>query len=76
MCPQVWFGGEKFSLCSNVTNRVGGFFFPHLVSPRCSECKTVFHRDCQASAKSCPRCERRQRYQRQLEAEASVELSL
>ncbi|KAM9215146.1 LOW QUALITY PROTEIN: pleckstrin homology domain-containing family M member 1 [Leptosomus discolor] len=43
---------------------------------RCSECKTVFHRDCQASAKSCPRCERRQRYQQQLEAEASAEPSL
>ncbi|NWY60799.1 PKHM1 protein, partial [Chionis minor] len=36
---------------------------------RCSECKTVFHRDCQARAKSCPRCERRQRYQRRLEVE-------
>ncbi|XP_009333180.1 PREDICTED: pleckstrin homology domain-containing family M member 1 [Pygoscelis adeliae] len=52
------------------------FPFEFDTTTRCSECKTVFHRDCQAHAKSCPRCERRQRYQRKLEAEASVEPSL
>ncbi|XP_069733217.1 pleckstrin homology domain-containing family M member 1 [Phaenicophaeus curvirostris] len=52
------------------------FPFEFDTTTRCNECKTVFHRDCQASAKSCPRCERRQRYQRKLEAEASVEPSL
>ncbi|KAM6042561.1 pleckstrin homology domain-containing family M member 1 isoform 1-T3 [Theristicus caerulescens] len=52
------------------------FPFEFDTTTRCSECKTVFHRDCQARAKSCPRCERRQRYQRKLEAEASVEPSL
>lgn len=46
------------------------------VSFRCSECKTVFHRDCHAGAKSCPRCERRRRYQRRLEVEASAEPGL
>ncbi|NXD87671.1 PKHM1 protein, partial [Halcyon senegalensis] len=45
------------------------FPFEFDTTTRCSECKTVFHRDCQARAKSCPRCERRQRYQRELEAE-------
>ncbi|GAB0199362.1 pleckstriny domain-containing family M member 1 [Grus japonensis] len=49
------------------------FPFEFETTTRCSKCKTVFHRDCQASAKSCPRCERRQRYQRKLEAEASAE---
>ncbi|KFW62940.1 Pleckstrin homology domain-containing family M member 1, partial [Pygoscelis adeliae] len=44
------------------------FPFEFDTTTRCSECKTVFHRDCQAHAKSCPRCERRQRYQRKLEA--------
>ncbi|XP_025920923.1 pleckstrin homology domain-containing family M member 1 isoform X4 [Apteryx rowi] len=43
---------------------------------RCSQCKTVFHRDCQASVKSCPRCERRQRYQQKLEADVGVEPNL
>ncbi|KAM6233666.1 pleckstrin homology domain-containing family M member 1 isoform 1-T3 [Spheniscus humboldti] len=52
------------------------FPFEFDTTTRCSECKTVFHRDCQARAKSCPRCERRQRYQRKLEAEASMEPSL
>ncbi|NXA63118.1 PKHM1 protein, partial [Mohoua ochrocephala] len=47
-----------------------GIIFPFEfdTTTRCSECKTVFHRDCHARAPSCPRCERRQRYQRQLEA--------
>ncbi|XP_062364054.1 pleckstrin homology domain-containing family M member 1 isoform X1 [Cinclus cinclus] len=44
------------------------FPFEFDTTTRCSECKTVFHRDCHARALSCPRCERRQRYQRQLEA--------
>ncbi|NWI77577.1 PKHM1 protein, partial [Dryoscopus gambensis] len=44
------------------------FPFEFDTTTRCSECKTVFHRDCHARAPSCPRCERRQRYQRQLEA--------
>ncbi|CAM9806185.1 unnamed protein product [Bubo scandiacus] len=52
------------------------FPFEFDTTTRCSKCKTVFHRDCQAGAKSCPRCERRQRYRRKLEAEASVEPSL
>uniref|UniRef100_A0A6G1RZL3 Pleckstrin homology and RUN domain containing M1 n=1 Tax=Hypotaenidia okinawae TaxID=2861861 RepID=A0A6G1RZL3_9GRUI len=52
------------------------FPFEFDTTTRCSKCKTVFHRDCQASARTCPRCERRRRYQRQLEAEASVEPSL
>ncbi|XP_064030654.1 pleckstrin homology domain-containing family M member 1 isoform X1 [Pogoniulus pusillus] len=52
------------------------FPFEFDTTTRCSECKTVFHRDCQARAKSCPRCQRRQRYQRQLEAEPSLEPSL
>ncbi|XP_040473393.1 pleckstrin homology domain-containing family M member 1 [Falco naumanni] len=52
------------------------FPFEFDTTTRCSKCKTVFHRDCQARAKSCPRCERRQRYQQKLEAEASVEPSL
>ncbi|NXM92314.1 PKHM1 protein, partial [Oenanthe oenanthe] len=43
------------------------FPFQFDTTTRCSECKTVFHRDCHARAPSCPRCERRQRYQRQLE---------
>ncbi|XP_023798423.1 pleckstrin homology domain-containing family M member 1 isoform X2 [Cyanistes caeruleus] len=50
------------------------FPFEFDTTTRCSECKTVFHRDCHARAPSCPRCERRQRYQRQLEA--STEPSL
>ncbi|XP_042643198.1 pleckstrin homology domain-containing family M member 1 [Tyto alba] len=52
------------------------FPFEFDTTTRCSECKTVFHRDCQAGAKSCPRCERRRRYQRKLEVEASGEPSL
>uniref|UniRef100_A0A8U7NAE1 Uncharacterized protein n=2 Tax=Corvus moneduloides TaxID=1196302 RepID=A0A8U7NAE1_CORMO len=44
------------------------FPFEFDTTTRCSECKTVFHRDCHARAPSCPRCERRQRYQRRLEA--------
>ncbi|NXB70585.1 PKHM1 protein, partial [Donacobius atricapilla] len=44
------------------------FPFEFNTTTRCSECKTVFHRDCHARALSCPRCERRQRYQRRLEA--------
>ncbi|NXR40672.1 PKHM1 protein, partial [Zosterops hypoxanthus] len=44
------------------------FPFEFDTTTRCSECKTVFHRDCHARAPSCPRCERRQRYQQQLEA--------
>ncbi|XP_054252506.1 pleckstrin homology domain-containing family M member 1 [Indicator indicator] len=52
------------------------FPFEFDTTTRCSECKTVFHQDCQARARSCPRCERRQRYQQQLEAEASVEPNL
>ncbi|NWX09630.1 PKHM1 protein, partial [Caloenas nicobarica] len=43
------------------------FPFEFDTTARCSECKTVFHRDCHAGAKSCPRCERRRRYQRRLE---------
>ncbi|NXN96025.1 PKHM1 protein, partial [Rhinopomastus cyanomelas] len=43
------------------------FPFEFDTTTRCSQCKTVFHRDCQARARSCPRCERRLRYQRQLE---------
>lgn len=50
------------------------FPFEFDTTTRCSECKTVFHRDCHARAPSCPRCERRQRYQRRLEA--STEPSL
>ncbi|XP_068023290.1 pleckstrin homology domain-containing family M member 1 [Melanerpes formicivorus] len=52
------------------------FPFEFDTTTRCSECKTVFHRECQARARSCPRCERRQRYQRQLQAEPSLEPSL
>ncbi|XP_068275034.1 pleckstrin homology domain-containing family M member 1 [Nyctibius grandis] len=52
------------------------FPFEFDTTTRCNECKTVFHRQCQASARSCPRCERRRRYQRELEAEASVEPDL
>ncbi|NXQ62852.1 PKHM1 protein, partial [Anthoscopus minutus] len=44
------------------------FPFEFDTTTRCSECKTVFHQDCHARAPWCPRCERRQRYQRQLEA--------
>ncbi|XP_057897801.1 pleckstrin homology domain-containing family M member 1 isoform X1 [Melospiza georgiana] len=44
------------------------FPFEFDTTTRCSECKTVFHRDCHARAPACPRCERRQRYQWQLEA--------
>ncbi|XP_054080367.1 pleckstrin homology domain-containing family M member 1 [Rissa tridactyla] len=51
------------------------FPFEFDTTTRCSKCKTVFHRDCQARAKSCPRCERRQRYRRKLEGEASAEAS-
>ncbi|KAM7029966.1 pleckstrin homology domain-containing family M member 1 isoform 2-T3 [Acridotheres tristis] len=50
------------------------FPFEFDTTTRCSECKTVFHRDCHARALSCPRCERRQQYQRRLEA--STEPSL
>ncbi|NXH65158.1 PKHM1 protein, partial [Rhabdornis inornatus] len=44
------------------------FPFEFDTTTRCSECKTVFHRACHARAVSCPRCERRQQYQRRLEA--------
>ncbi|NXH40206.1 PKHM1 protein, partial [Dicaeum eximium] len=44
------------------------FPFEFDTTTRCSECKTVFHRDCHARTPWCPRCERRQRYQQQLEA--------
>ncbi|XP_016159879.1 PREDICTED: pleckstrin homology domain-containing family M member 1 isoform X2 [Ficedula albicollis] len=50
------------------------FPFQFDTTTRCSECKTVFHRDCHARAPSCPRCERRQRYQRQLETSAEPSL--
>ncbi|KAM8988741.1 pleckstrin homology domain-containing family M member 1 isoform 1-T3 [Ara ararauna] len=60
-------------LC-NSSNIIFPFEFD--TTTRCSECKTVFHRECQTSARSCPRCERRRRYRRELEAEASAELSL
>uniref|UniRef100_A0A8C8B3F2 Pleckstrin homology and RUN domain containing M1 n=1 Tax=Otus sunia TaxID=257818 RepID=A0A8C8B3F2_9STRI len=50
------------------------FPFEFDTTTRCSKCKTVFHRGCRAGAPSCPRCERRRRYQRELEA--SVEPSL
>lgn len=37
-----------------------------LLSPRCGECKTVFHQSCQAVVKKgCPRCARRRKYQEQ-----------
>ena len=37
-----------------------------LLSPRCGECKTVFHQSCQAvMKKGCPRCARRRKYQEQ-----------
>lgn len=37
-----------------------------LLSPRCSECKTVFHQSCEAVVrKGCPRCARRRKYQEQ-----------
>ncbi|XP_065712540.2 pleckstrin homology domain-containing family M member 1 isoform X3 [Patagioenas fasciata] len=52
------------------------FPFEFDTTTRCSECKTVFHRDCHAGTKSCPRCERRRRYQRRLEVEASAEPGL
>lgn len=36
------------------------------LSPRCGECKTVFHQTCQAVVKKgCPRCARRRKYQEQ-----------
>ncbi|NWW89439.1 PKHM1 protein, partial [Rhynochetos jubatus] len=44
------------------------FPFEFDTTTRCSECKTVFHRDCQARTRSCPRCVRRQRYRHNLEA--------
>ncbi|RLV91133.1 hypothetical protein DV515_00014229 [Chloebia gouldiae] len=50
------------------------FPFEFDTTTRCSECKTVFHRDCHARAPACPRCERRQRYQRRLEASAEPSL--
>ncbi|XP_068775069.1 pleckstrin homology domain-containing family M member 1 isoform X2 [Struthio camelus] len=49
------------------------FPFEFDTTTRCSQCKTVFHQDCQASVKSCPRCERRQRYQQKLEADIGME---
>ncbi|XP_026720564.1 pleckstrin homology domain-containing family M member 1 [Athene cunicularia] len=49
------------------------FPFEFDTTTRCSKCKTVFH--CQAGTKPCPRCERRQRYRRKLEVEASAEPS-
>ncbi|XP_053821162.1 pleckstrin homology domain-containing family M member 1 isoform X1 [Vidua chalybeata] len=50
------------------------FPFEFDTTTRCSECKTVFHRDCHALVPACPRCERRQRYQRRLEASAEPSL--
>ncbi|XP_061872687.1 pleckstrin homology domain-containing family M member 1-like [Colius striatus] len=49
------------------------FPFEFDTTSRCSECKTVFHRACEAGAGSCPRCERRRRYQRLLQGEAAAE---
>ncbi|XP_030321729.1 pleckstrin homology domain-containing family M member 1 [Calypte anna] len=43
------------------------FPFEFDTTTRCSECKTVFHRDCQVSTRSCPRCERRRRYRHRME---------
>nr|XP_047903844.1 pleckstrin homology domain-containing family M member 1 [Anser cygnoides]XP_047903845.1 pleckstrin homology domain-containing family M member 1 [Anser cygnoides]XP_047903846.1 pleckstrin homology domain-containing family M member 1 [Anser cygnoides] len=47
------------------------FPFEFDTTARCNDCKTVFHRECQASAQSCPRCERRRRYQREREADGA-----
>ncbi|XP_067412382.1 pleckstrin homology domain-containing family M member 1 [Emydura macquarii macquarii] len=40
---------------------------------RCRDCKTVFHRGCQDSMKSCPRCKRRKKYQQLLQADVLME---
>ncbi|XP_065278771.1 pleckstrin homology domain-containing family M member 1 [Emys orbicularis] len=48
------------------------FPFEFDTTTRCRDCKTVFHRCCQDSMKSCPRCERRQKYQQQLQADVLV----
>lgn len=64
--PRSGFAGEAWSL-PDVANRMGF----SLLCPRCNDCKTVFHRECQASAQSCPRCERRRRYQREREADGA-----
>ncbi|CAM4632544.1 pleckstrin homology domain-containing family M member 1 isoform X1 [Lepidochelys kempii] len=49
------------------------FPFEFDTTTRCRDCKTVFHRCCQDSMKSCPRCERRQKYQQQLQADVLME---
>lgn len=49
------------------------FPFEFDTTTRCRDCKTVFHKCCQDSMKSCPRCERRQKYQQQLQADILVE---
>ncbi|XP_036922948.1 pleckstrin homology domain-containing family M member 1 isoform X3 [Sturnira hondurensis] len=41
------------------------FPFEFDTTVRCGECKTVFHRTCQAVVKGCPRCARRRKYQEQ-----------
>ncbi|XP_075767790.1 pleckstrin homology domain-containing family M member 1 isoform X2 [Pelodiscus sinensis] len=52
-----------------ICNRSGIVFpFEFDTTSRCRDCRTVFHKSCQDSVKSCPRCERRQRYQQQLQA--------
>ncbi|XP_051499708.1 pleckstrin homology domain-containing family M member 1 isoform X2 [Apus apus] len=43
------------------------FPFEFDTTTRCSDCKTVFHRDCHISTQSCPRCQRRRSYRRRLE---------
>lgn len=64
--PRSSLVGEAQSL-PDVANRMGF----SLLCSRCSNCKTVFHRECQASAQSCPRCERRRRYQQEQEADGA-----
>lgn len=41
------------------------FPFEFDTTVRCGECKTVFHRSCQAVVRGCPRCARRRKYQEQ-----------
>ncbi|XP_054448891.1 pleckstrin homology domain-containing family M member 1 [Pteronotus mesoamericanus] len=41
------------------------FPFEFDTTVRCGECKTVFHQNCQAVVKGCPRCARRRKYQEQ-----------
>ncbi|XP_019379116.1 PREDICTED: pleckstrin homology domain-containing family M member 1 [Gavialis gangeticus] len=49
------------------------FPFEFDTTTRCKECKTVFHSCCQSRVKSCPRCERRQKYQQKLQAGVVME---